>query len=375
MASCIEEFEPETITFENILVVEATLTDEFGRQEIVLSRTTPIENQANRPEENARIAIVEGSQNEFLFEEVAPGNYLSLQSFAAIENESYQLQIETSDGKIYKSKQENMPSTANIDMLSVSRKVNENGTDGVEISVDGSSDNNETTYFRYEYEETYQIISPFNPSTDLFVISENPPLVEERLREKQDRVCYNTTSSNSIMIATTQGLIESEITNFPIRFIASDDIILRNRYSINVKQFTQTRQAHAFYENLQEFSDLESVFAQTQAGFIQGNIEALENPNEKVLGYFEVSSVRSQRVFFDFRDVFPDINFPAFVADCGSDAIEGGFLLNDQELVNLLNSGNFRFVTFEFGAYYLAPAECVDCTLLGTNIEPEFWEE
>jgi len=375
LSGCVEEFQPESIKFESILVVEATLTNEFQKHEVLLSRTTPIENNQIQPETNATVSIIDDKLNEFLFEEIEPGRYRSIDPFMAIENEAYQLTILTEDGTSYISKKESMVGSGSIDELSASRRINENGIDGVEITISANSNLNGVAYFRYKYEETYQIISTFNPTDDLFIISENPPLVELRRREKQDRVCYNTVESNTIIVANTSGLTENKIINFPIRFIANNDFMLRNRYSINVKQLAQTREAYTFYDNLLEFSNSESLFTQTQAGFIEGNIKSVDNSNEKILGFFNVSSVSSIRIFFNYREIFPDLNFPRAQFNCGGDSFLGGFGSSDQDLVNFLNSGSFRYVTTEFGSYYLAPAICVDCTLQGSNIEPDFWEE
>jgi hypothetical protein len=56
---------------------------------------------------------------------------------------------------------------------------------------------------------------------------------------------------------------------------------------------------------LKELSGSDGILSQNQPGFFFGNIKSVENPNEKVIGYFEVSSVSSQRIFFNYEDVFP----------------------------------------------------------------------
>ena len=45
---------------------------------------------------------------------------------------------------------------------------------------------------------------------------------------------------------------------------------------------------------------------------------SVNNSNEKVLGFFDVSSVSSKRLFFNFREVFPSnlIPGPPYFIDC-----------------------------------------------------------
>lgn len=369
--SCIEPFELDTLTFEQIFVVEATITDEFKRQEILLSKTTQLEDSELSPEIGAEVIVSDDVSNSYTFEEVSPGTYISSVAFNAQINREYKVLITTADGNQYSSDFQSISGQAQIDDVRATRKTNSNGIDGVEISIDGSTAAGNLTYFRYAYEETYQIISLYSTPIDLVVVSENPPIINDVIKTREERVCYNTVASTSILLASSAGLSENTVRNIPIRFIASDDSILRNRYSINVKQFTQTKESYSFYENLNEFSNSESLFSQTQTGFLQGNISSTTNTNVKVLGFFEISSVSAKRIFFNFDDLFPDLNSPRFIDDC---SLIGGFTRNE-ELVEILQSGDFKYAETDIGGIFLAPSVCVDCTLLGSNIEPDFWEE
>jgi len=81
-----------------------------------------------------------------------------------------------------------------------------------------------------------------------------------------------------------------------------------NRYSIFVKQYVQNFAAHTFYQTLKDISGSESILSQTQPGFFAGNIKSDDNPNEKVIGFFDVSSVSNKRIFFNFSDLlFSDL--------------------------------------------------------------------
>ncbi|MEZ0131763.1 DUF4249 family protein, partial [Flavobacterium sp. LBUM151] len=97
----------------------------------------------------------------------------------------------------------------------------------------------------------------------------------------------------------TIGLSEDRI-NLPIRFIDIKDPIIGERYSIIVRQYVQNLESYTFYKILKSLSTSTSLFSQVQPGFNYGNLKSANDPNEKIVGYFEVSSVSSKRIFFNF---------------------------------------------------------------------------
>ncbi|MFS4469142.1 DUF4249 domain-containing protein [Maribacter sp. 2210JD10-5] len=373
LAGCLETFEPETLGFENILVVEAVITDEFIEQEVVLSRTTPLENMEFVPEGDATVIIANNMGDSYNFQEVQPGVYRSIEPFNAELNVDYGLSIITANGDTYFSSIEMLSGTSNLTNLQAIRTTNDDGEEGVQILVDGEGIGPNSSFFRYEYEETYQIKSFYASPQNLFVVSESPLTFETRIKEREERICYRTIASNNLNLRSSSALALNETNDVPIRFLPKTSFEVRDRYSIEVTQFIQSREVQSFYETLNEFSSSENVFSQTQAGFAGGNITANDNEN-KVLGIFSVASVSSQRIFFNFRDLFPDGIRPAFVNDCVtvqlSPSREGA------RLAQLLKS-RYKLVAEDAfsGDYIVAPKVCVDCTVLGSNVKPDFWED
>lgn len=385
ISSCIETFEPVTQTFEEILVVEAIITDELRKQQILLSKTTPLENNEIEPETDAIVQVTDNVANTYSFSESAPGVYVSNSEFEAEVGREYALSIETSEGGSYKSGNVTLTGTGQIEEIRAERITNANGTDGVAILVDGTGSDSNSTFFRYEYEETYQIITPFAINLDLVVVSENPPVLDTIVKTREERVCYNTIGSNRIILSSANNLSQNKVENIQVHLIARDNPILKSRYSILVKQFIHSQEAYSYYETLSRISDLESVFSQLQPGFVEGNIEAIENPDKNVIGIFEVASVSDKRIFFNFRDIFQDGNNPPYFVSCNPDTdfVTTSPSPNPNEfsvIQRLLNQG-YKLISYEEGffgginSYTIAPPACGNCTVLGSNIEPEFWED
>ncbi len=367
---CTEEIQLETQDFEDILVINANITDEQKQQQITLSRTFRA-GLTEVKESNASVVVRDDLGNNFDFREVEPGNYFSDVSFAVQLDRTYTLTVATADGNTYNSNSVKPISTAFLEDVRAETVVGANGVEGVAIKVDSYDPQQTAKYFRYEYEETYLIQSLFNTSSDLIVLPSNPPQLRIVPKTKEENICYNTLFSNEILIASSEQTTDGRVRNFEIKFLARDDFKVRRRYSILVHQFVQSREANAFYQSLKDFSSKENLFIQTQPGFITGNIKP-DNRNQKVLGFFEVSMVNSKRIFFNFRDVFTDGFLPRYPFECTPEEFN---LQQIDVLISRLRSARVKFLSFdpETRIYSIASDVCVDCTVLGTNIKPDFW--
>ncbi len=373
--NCVEPFDATTGDFESALVIDALITDEMKHQEINLSRAFRLEEETAGAESNATVRVVDGMQNEYVFEEIGPGQYVSVNMFAAQPNITYQLSVTTSEGSVYESDQVVLPKKTPMDDLYAAAETNDQNVEGVAILVDTFDPDGESQYYRFDYEETFKIIPPFWNPMEFVIISEDPVFIVPQPRTQEERVCFKTVRSVSLILGDTSGFSEDRLTRFPVRFLARDDYIIAHRYSILVKQYVISREAYVFYETLNEFSGLESIFSENQPGFFNGNITPQSNPREKVVGFFDVSSVDERRIFFNHEDFFPEDLIPAFAVDCPiTTPVDSDFITG------------VRFRRIEFwaqhtpedateGDYKVVPMICGDCTVLGSNIVPDFWVE
>lgn len=379
--SCIEPFVIEEEVFESALVIEATITNEFKQQEIKLSRTFAVDTAGLNPELNASVLVNDGLGNSYVFSESEPGLYLSDEAFLANENVDYSLSIVTSNGREYESKPARFISGAStISNLSARTTVNDLGEEGVGIFIDSSDPTGNSRYYRYTFEETTKLIAPRYVGNFLAVIDAEAFLVELQARQLNVQVCYRTETSKSIILTSTANLTEDVVSNFQTRFLLKDNPTLGTRYSILVNQYTQSRDAFVFYNTLKDFSNTGSIFSQIQPGFINGNVFSATNRDEKVIGFFDVSPVVSQRLFFNYRDFYDDA--PPYAVNCNTlFAPELKTIGCTSPLIDALLEGIGIYVSengddnIGSGPYALITPACGDCTVLGTVIEPDFWIE
>ncbi|MGX1929971.1 DUF4249 domain-containing protein [Flagellimonas sp. 2504JD4-2] len=379
---CIEPFETTFIDFENALVIEATITNELKQQKIELSRTYEFEVDGPTPESNANVSVLDNSGNTYTFQDTGNGIYLSNQAFAAESGVSYELSITTQGGRNYRSDAVEFSHGTGIDQVSAERTTNDDGEDGMAILVNSFDPTGNSQNYRYEYEETYRVIAP---EWNLIALIGDPEPdsgcnVVKIPNETNEQICYPTDISNTIILTSTDDLEEDRVSDFLVRFIPRDNYILSHRYSILVRQYVQSNEAFTFYERLNELSSSESLFSQIQPGFLQGNVFSNDNEDERVLGFFDVSSVSEERIFFNYNDFYPGEPLPPYIEPCDPSAPVianmGGCVLRPiLEIGAGVYAGDNDSEDPNEGPYLIVSRVCGDCSVLGTSEVPDFWIE
>lgn len=370
--SCVEEVETiplisSSSRSDDILIVEAVITNLLERQEIKLSLLSELGTEIIIPASNANITVKDDLDNSFVFIESEPGIYLSQNEFSAQQNVHYELLVELSTGETIESDKVVLNGISSIQDLVVRKTISSNGINGIGIFATQSRNSNDNTV-RYSYDETYKIIAPSWAPFEFVILNEFQ--FDVQARQQEERICFNTVVSNDIILADN---LESEsgLEVQLVRFLGKDNFIISHRYSILVKQFLHTRRGYDFYRTLDSFSSNENLFTEVQPGLIEGNVSST-NSSLKVIGLFDVVSVDERRVFFNYEDFFPDEPIPEYPFNCRifSPTITDEIFNGGVEYVG--ENDNPREGELPI---FVTTRACGDCTLLGTNIIPDFWEE
>ena len=423
LGACLDELDIQTLGNEEqepALVVEAVLTDELITQKVYLSRSSfrldletdtvynPYIPLGSRPvdsvdmEGGATVRVLGDNGVELNFTEGDEGIYLSNQPFALEMGVGYTLEIETSNGLEYVSDPLSIQGKSELTNVYAEKAVSDNGAEGVAIYADSEPIQGNPQFYRYTFEETYKIVSPNWSSREFVLTNYDPcalpvPTYDLQVVEKEveNRVCYNTVPSTSIEQLSTAGSPESHISKHMVRFIGKDNFIISERYSILVQQQVQSADAYSFYETLNSFSQSDNIFSQIQPGAIYANVRRKDGTNENVLGYVDAVGVSDMRLFFNFEDFFPDEELPLFPFDCNFTSIPESHPSYcaqfpepnpcPESVIERVNIGTISYFSAYDenlapnatcpGPYIVVPRICGDCTLLGSNVEPDFWIE
>ena len=387
-ATCVEPYQPKTLTFEDVLVVEAVITNEMKHQEVKLSRVYRLQDSLSLGDQSAEVWITKGNETIYNFSETESGVYLSDEAFMAEPSIDYVLNIKTLDDVLFQSNVEKLTPVTTLASLYPMVVENENET-GIELLVDTSEDVGEAKYFRYEYEETYKIVVPHSYFYDIEIINVNEdstPVTFDILLPLDDGIthtCYTTNHQTDIIQANVANSTANNIMEFPIRYIASDSYLIRTRYSILVRQFVQSIESYNYYKILQDLGGVESLLSERQTGYIESNLYAVDNAERKVVGFFDVSSVSSKRIYLDYTD----FNFilPKYEYEC---ITSGELDYNDTTTMDM--DPNERLLILQYlrknppwelkkvhseTIYELVNPECGNCTNFSSNVKPDFWED
>ncbi|UUC45750.1 DUF4249 domain-containing protein [Flavobacterium cerinum] len=381
LTNCTDPYKLKTDTFEDALVVEATITNQMQKQTVKLSRTFRFEDLIPAFEENADVTVTDSDGNVYPFEQ-SNNVYTSVNEFQAVPGKLYHLTIITSDGKKYTSSKEVLPTDTPLQELTASVQTIDN-IRGVEIKAKSYDPSSTSHYYRFEYEETYKIIAPkwrtFKPKVTRDAM-DNPVIVYIPHTE-ETRTCYSTDKSTDILLLNTNETPEDRV-DFPVRFISTQNYIMSHRYTILVHQYVQNLHAYNYYKALKKLSGSGSVLSPNQPGYLVGNIKSVNNPSEKVIGFFDVSSVSSKRLFFNYADLFPGEALPPYKVTCDEQAYKFCFNLLDRFCKGdqVLDHIKYRTKTIigtnddPIPIYIMTPMACAECTSFSSNIVPPFWE-
>lgn len=386
--SCASELEGEFFTFEQNIVVDGSLTDQNEIQEITLSYTTPVQGNGMTPLAGASVSIVSSTGDITTFAEDQAGIYKSTNPFRGVQNESYKLVFTTADGKRYESNEERMPANIGIERIvqrfaELPSSTTNTNEAGIQFFIDSEAPEEASlSYFRYEWSETHRVNVPY-PSFFFWDRNNTGSVLP---RPQGLGTCYNTQESTNIILGSTVGQVNNRVLELPTRFIPSNDINFTDRYSIEVSQHAISQEAHAYYTKLKRFNESNGSLFDTQQGVVFGNILSLDDVEEVVLGYFEVTAVSKKRVFYNINEFDPEVQ--PFITGFKQLCRVGDVEETTQNLTDFYDAGGdlieqsrrAPFRPFDYneqpppnGTTFLRLNFCVNCTVYGELVRPAFW--
>jgi hypothetical protein len=358
--ACKQEYlPPVNDTQQSSLVVEGNLNAGADSTFIRLTRSQALNSSAAVEPVNSALLTVEGKDNSVRSLTGTGNGYYVSPNLNILIGQEYRLRIKTTNGKEYLSDYVIAKATPAIDSVGWYRNE-----DGVKIYVNTADPANATRYYRWEYEETWEIRSPYRSN----VIYENGNIRNRVFPQEDIQTCWKNNNSTSIIIGNTTRLQQDVVHEQQVVFISTGDEKLSQRYSILVKQFALDADSYAFYDLLKKNTeDIGSIFS-PQPTEIKGNLQCLTNPDELVIGYITASTVTTRRIFISATEV-PEWRFFIFCMeiripnhrDSIADAVRGG-------LIPVYYTGSPP------NQYIFSTPVCVDCTSRGGGkTKPPFW--
>lgn len=368
LTTCIIPYEPHiSVADVNKFVVSGQVNDNRENQQVSVSMASSINEPQYIPLQGCNIMIYDDKGNEFVMEENYPGTYeCRIESNYLTPGTSFKIEIFSPDGTHLESDFDKMYQCPEIDTVYFVRKelqsLNpEQITRGLQFYTDLDGRNTDSHFFRWEAIETWEYHVPYAKEWyyDGTVHHIYPP-------DSSRMVCWTTGLVKNIYTLSTEGLVENKYRMFPLNFVDNHTSRLRYCYSLLLNQYSLSEGAYSYWDQLRINSSEQGGLYEKQPLSITGNLHNLSNPDQKVLGFFSASSVRSKRIFVlnveDLAFDYLDFCTPAPLGFFGLREIE------PDEYPAFLMGNRLGYQNVVLSQY------CVDCLSLGgTIVKPDFW--
>ncbi|MFD1142733.1 DUF4249 domain-containing protein [Larkinella insperata] len=366
IGSCVDPYNPPEVTAPNTFLVVDGFLNGAGASTIRLSRTQNLKEGAKPPAELNATVLVEGENGSSQpFTEQGNGTY-TLTDGGLQFGQKYRLRIRTAAGRDYESDYVTIKQTPKIDSVTWQPQA-----EGLQFYVTTHDPNNQTKYYRWEYEETWEYYSAFVSRVEYL----NKTFV---YRSENVNTCWRSDQSTGIFVGSSTQLTQDVISNFPLVFISnSTSNRLKVRYSLLVKQYALTDEAYEFWQNLKKNTESLGSLFDPQPFQPLGNIHGVTDPGETVVGYVSGYSVEEKRVFVQAYEL-PSWRVPTMYESCVEDTLP---LQPTREKSSAFEMAEAGFVPIDevlsmsgqVIGYRMSTAYCVDCRTVGTNVKPSFW--
>lgn len=358
IGACITKFIPDVTDEKNLLVVDGMITDQAREYTVKLSLSNPIGvNSTLIPVVGASVTVSDDNGNVFTMFNKGGGIYSSYNMFRGVAGRKYTLHIQASlDGTAthsYESIPVEMKAVPPIDSLYYEKviiaenKVPSKRLEGCQVYLDTHDNGEDCKYYRWGYKETWEFHIPW---------------------ETPNNICWITENSFFINIKNTSELTENRIKKFPLNFISNITDRLSVKYSMLITQYSMSQDEYIYWEKLKHVSENVGGLYDMIPAAINGNVMCTDDKSQPVLGYFSVSGETSKRIFV--KNHFYGLYNP--YAQCLGDTLKAVPTQGLGIYVWVLYDHSFPPPSYVLVTYSLG---CYDCTVRGTNIKPDFWDD
>jgi hypothetical protein len=358
LANCKTPFEPPVQNAkQHTLVVEGLLNGN-GMTSVTLSRTRNIstgDTAAYIFEDGANVRVEDNHNNVYPLYSSGKGIYTGYLSMDPTF--LFRLHITTTDNKEYESDFVPFKQSPPIDEIGWKFKNSD-----VQVYANTHDPQNNTHYYRWQYEETWEFHSEYYS-----VLKYDP--IDSTVKDRYDQVyqCWRSDNSTSIQLGSSVKLKEDVINQAPITLIPFESSKISVLYSILVTQYALDSSGYNYWNAMKSNTENVGSIFDPQPNQTKGNIHCLTDSLETVIGYIGAGAAQQSRLFISHADMPVDWNQSH---NCTEYNVPFDSLTWYYETIGF---SPIKYNAPPGSTVFSASGSCVDCTLTGTNIKPPFW--
>ncbi|MCH6197962.1 DUF4249 domain-containing protein [Aquiflexum sp. LQ15W] len=315
--SCIDKLDFVGETKEGQLVIYGLFTDINERQVVNVSQTTAT-GLAPKGIPNAQVYLLNSREERVArYNSVGNGDY-EIFGIKANEGERYAIEVTLGDN-LYRSKLEKVPELQAEDQLSFDFVKEPFRTEAPESVFTVYSETmlpttQDPIYLRWTVEETYIWPLVYLPGTGFPPPVPPPCFISDVIEPNRLNLFDGSgTSTRRTKLVLAKRKVDNSFL-YP--------------FFVSVKQLSINREAYEYWEKIKIVINNQGSLFDIPPAPVFGNIANVEDPNETVLGYFEVAKTKVTRIYTTRADVpfylvdpcqfFPNKPDDSYASECKS---------------------------------------------------------
>lgn len=318
IGACVDPLEVRVNDFAVRLVVDGLITDAPGPYTVKLYYTDYLKTTRLSPFVQVRYALVQifdETANTHTLTEVAPGVYQTdSATFRGQVGKSYALYVQTTDNE-YRTDFQTLRNSGIIE--DVYFKYHRNAVvsegrpaDGLEIFVDSRGMPGEQNLFRWRWTTVHKVrsfperevrLTPGGPRPNPDPCSGYVPRGSGvvQVGECTCCICWSYRYNEKAHVSKNDFVNEVTFNKQSLGIIPVTSMHFFEKYHLEVQQLTLSEEVYDFWNLLEKQQKGATNLFQPNAAKIRGNVYCTRNPDEEVLGIFEVAGVASRSIFID----------------------------------------------------------------------------
>lgn len=366
-AACVEPYEPVLEESQEVLVISGMISDSPGRHEVKVSLSSPYLFPEFQGVEDCVVNVTDQDGNMVHYIDEGEGIYAAEVPDSFLEvGDAASLYVLIPVRGEYRSNFDTLLSCPELD--SVYWELQYTGTEdpdksrpGIQFYLDMSGTPGDSRNIIWRAEETWEFWAALIGNKIMRERFYMEPFLSRLIFK-----CWDSQPLDHIYAASTRNLSTNTLSRVPLNFVSNETERLQITYSLYLKQQSLSLEAYDYWQRMNKQAAESGGMYDEQPASVPGNIYAVDESEEKVLGFFYTSQVREKRIYVHNNGLF---DFYVPYVDCDFQAMN---TLWSQEYIKypvyIFDPGNFQPMLW-------GPEECFDCRLQGGDtIRPIPWE-
>jgi len=365
-SSCISDYVSDIEDEPVLFSIECSLVKGEPEQTVRVSVTASLEHSRFIPFGGCNVTLLDDLDNEYQYSEAMKGTYkASVPDEDMIDGRYYKIRVITGEGEVYESDYERLNAGVEVDTVyyAIEDKVDAitgEPFSGIQFYLDVKATEDESRYFRWKLEETYEYTS-LGPISYYYLNAALEPVFPYDSWSKFR--CWKRDDVEGLFQSSTMNLTLNEKKKISLNYVSDRTERLGIKYSLLVEQYTLSENAFNYFEQNRIATEESGGLYTQQPRQPITNFRNVLSETERVLGYFWVSTKTSQRIFVSGIDEIEAKGEPCSYWE---------FSVEDD------GSGPFPIYIFEdkdAGKKLISTLDCIDCTRRGGSTQrPDYWE-